>query len=99
MNIADTLTSTANIRIPRAFYFDIYTKPGSVYMPMDVEVIMPETVIGSNVPAATVCSVKILYTGIFSGCLQKDYINDANNNKITYLQRLSSLINFFLYFQ
>ena len=87
MDIADNLNSTANIRTPRAIYFDIYTQPGSVYMPFDVEVIMPETSIGSNVPAATVCSVKILYTGIYSGCVQKDYINNLNNNKISYLQR------------
>ena len=84
MSIADSLTDTANINQPRAIYFDIYTKPGSIYIPMNVEIIMPETILGNNIPAATICSVKLIYTGIYSVCAQKEFINQ---NRLLYLQR------------
>ena len=87
MYLADTKSFTANIRDPRAFYLDMYTKPGSIYTPMNISIIMPETVIGNNIPAATVCSVQIYYVGAFSSCIRKDFINNPLNYQIQYLQR------------
>lgn len=93
MSIADGLSATADIKKPRAVYFDMYTQPGSVYIPMDIEVIMPETVLGNSIPAATVCSVKLVYAGVNSRCAQKDFINTASNNRINYYQRMVQFKN------
>ncbi|CAF0786583.1 unnamed protein product [Brachionus calyciflorus] len=90
---ADTGTYEASVKEPRAIYFDIYTKPGSVYIPMDVEIVMPEIFVGSNIPAATVCSVQVYYVGIYSVCAQQSFINNAKNGKISYLQRMISFKN------
>lgn len=87
MSIADLGTNVANINQPRAVYFDIYTTPGSLYIPTTVEVVMPETVIGNGIPAATVCSVQIYYVGMYSTCVQKEYINTMANGRISYYQR------------
>ena len=87
MSIADTKNATANIREPRAFFLDMITSPGSIYMPMNVEIVMPEAILNSNIPAATVCSLQIFYVGAFSSCVQQNFINDPNNNRIQYLQR------------
>ncbi len=93
MSIADTLTTTADIKTPRAVYFDMYTQPGSIYMPMNIEIIMPETVLGNSIPAATVCSVKLLYVGVNSQCAQRDFINAASNGRINYYQRMAQFKN------
>lgn len=87
MSIADLGTNVANIKETRAIYFDVYTKPGSVIMPMNVEIVMPETILGSNIPAATVCSVKMYYVGMYSVCAQQSFINNIQNNRINYYQR------------
>ena len=88
MGIADLKGFSANIGDPRAFYLDIYTAPGSIYRPIDVEIVMPETEISNNIPAATVCRVTVFYAGVFSSCIRKGLINDPKNNQIQYLQRL-----------
>lgn len=84
MSLADQGTYTASLGQPRGIFLDIYTLPGSIYQPMTVEVIMPETVLGNSIPAATVCSVKMYYTGIYSVCAQPAY---SNNYQVSYLQR------------
>lgn len=83
-------TYTIDARRPKPIYFDMYTKPGSVYQQMDIEIIMPETELGSNIPAATVCSVKVYYVGMYSACAQQLYINE---NEISYLQRMIKFKN------
>ena len=87
MSIADIKNFTLNISDPRAFYLDMFTSPGSIYMPMTVEIVMPETIIGNKIPAATVCRVTVSYVGDFSSCVRKDLINDPYNSQIQYLQR------------
>ena len=59
---------------------------------MDVEIVMPEIVFGSYIPAATVCSVQLLYNGINTGCVSKDFINSADTKRINYYQRFLKLI-------
>jgi hypothetical protein len=59
---------------------------------MNVEVVMPETIIGNNIPAATICSVKLIYAGMYATCVQKEYINNMAG-KISYLQRLIQFKN------
>ncbi|RNA15674.1 hypothetical protein BpHYR1_008571 [Brachionus plicatilis] len=93
ISTADTETYTAKIKEPRAIYFDMYTKPGSVYQEMDIEVLMPETLLGSNTPAATVCTVKLHYVGMYSTCAQQLYINEPANNHISYLQKMIKFKN------
>lgn len=83
----------AKVRQPQPIYFDMYTKPGSLYEPMDIEIIMPETELGSNIPAATLCTVKMHYVGIYSKCAQQMYVNDRANNQLTYLQRMIKFKN------
>lgn len=85
MSVADMSTSTAQLGEPRAIFLDIYTKPGSIYQPMTVEVIMPETVLGNSIPAATVCRVEMYYTGVYSVCAQPTYTNTYD---VSYLSRL-----------
>jgi hypothetical protein len=87
MSIADQLSNTAAVSQPRAIFLDIYTQPGSVYEPMDVEILMPETILGNNIPAATVCSVSMYYVGIYSVCAQSTYVNQMANGQIGFLQR------------
>jgi hypothetical protein len=86
----NTASTTVKANVPRSVYFDIYTQPGTLYSPMDVEVVVPETIIGNMVPAASICSVKLVYVGIFATCVQKEYIN---NLKLSYLQRMIQFKN------
>ena len=55
----DNNITSVTANVPKAVFFDIYTQPGVLYSPMNVEVVMPETIIGNNIPAATICSVKL----------------------------------------
>lgn len=89
MSVADNLGYTADVGQPRAFFLDIYTQPGSVYEPMNVEFVMPETVLGNGVPAATICSVQMYYVGVYSVCAQSAYVN---NYQISYLARFNNYI-------
>jgi hypothetical protein len=57
---------------------------------MNIEVVMPETIVGNNIPAATICSVQLVYTGMYATCVQKEYINTM---QITYLQRMIQFKN------
>jgi hypothetical protein len=84
ISIADFGTNTANVSQPRAIFFDIYTTPGSIYEPMEIEIDMPETVLGNNIPAAVVCSVQMFYVGVYSVCAQQLYVNNMNNDQINY---------------
>lgn len=88
MSVADTKGNSANLRDTRAIYFDVYTKPGSVMIPTSVEIVMPETVIGNGIPAATVCNIKMVYVGMYAVCAQQAFINNVNHNRISYLQRM-----------
>lgn len=86
MSQADTLGYTASVGQARAIYLDVYTQAGTVYEPMEVEIVMPETVLGNNIPAATVCTVQMYYVGIFSVCAQSQYVNAY---QISYFSRYS----------
>ncbi len=59
---------------------------------MNVEVVMPETIIGNSIPAATICSVKLIYAGMYATCVQKEYVNNMVG-KISYLQRMIQFKN------
>jgi hypothetical protein len=78
---------TAKPKEARALYFDIKTNPGSIYMPMDVEIVMPETKAGSGVLAASICRVELDYVGINSLCVQKELVNDPQSGRVSYFQR------------
>lgn len=54
---------------------------------MDLEVLVPETDIASNIPAATICKVEIFYVGQYVNCVQKSLINDLTNAQIAYSKR------------
>ena len=88
----DNNITSVTANVPKAVFFDIYTQPGVLYSPMNVEVVMPETIIGNNIPAATICSVKLIYVGMYATCVQKEYINNMAG-KISYLQRMIQLKN------
>jgi hypothetical protein len=87
LSVANERTPILKPKEPLALYFYINTKPGSIYMPMDIEIIMPETSLGSGVPAGSLCLVEVDFVGIYSSCAQKEVINDPESSKITYLQR------------
>jgi hypothetical protein len=72
---------------PRPIIFDIFTQPGIIYDPINFEINIPETFMGSNVPVAKICNIKMIYSGVYSSCSQKDYINDLENQKIEYSYR------------
>ena len=97
VSVADTYNnSVTSPYYPRAIYFDIYTQPGIVYTPMNVEIVMPETIIGNGIPAGTICSVQLYYVGIYATCVQQQYVNNLANGQISYLQRFE-LIFYFIY--
>jgi hypothetical protein len=54
---------------------------------MTVEIIMPETVSGNSIPAATVCKVKVLSVGKHASCVQPGVINYDSNGYVTYSTR------------
>lgn len=79
MSFADYGNSYTNTFQPRLAYFDIYTQPGSIYPPMTVHVTMPQ-----SLPlGAAICKVEIFYVGIYSVCVQSDYVNSMENGKMS----------------
>ena len=72
---------------PRPLYLDMITSPGSTYKPMDIEIIVPETLDGNSLPVGKICSVELVYVGMYSHCVRKHAINDLTNNHIIYHQR------------
>jgi hypothetical protein len=90
LKVADDKTTVANIGETRAMFIDIYTDPDSIYEPMDIEVVMPETFLGSNLLAASVCDLKVVYTGLHTSCIQKDFLN---SKKVQYYQNILSFKN------
>ena len=86
MSIADTESDTARIRAPRALYLDMYTSPGTIYESVNLLITVPETFIGSGIPTSTICTVKIVYVGAFSSCIQQTFINDLRYNQIQFIQ-------------
>ena len=76
--------NSSTIGQPRPIYLDIFTQPGTVYYPMNIEIDVPETYLGSNLPGAKICSVNFVYAGAYSSCIQKDFINNLQNQKITF---------------
>ncbi len=79
----------------RLFYYDIYTQANSIYTPMIVRITTNETYPGSNIPAASICLVKILYIGENLPCVIQTLYNQDESPFITYSSRffLSQLIN------
>ena len=76
--IADYPANTTGVvKQPRAVFYDIYTSAGSIYSPMIIKVEMPQ--IGTNILySASICRVKLVYTGINSMCILKEFINSNN---------------------
>ena len=74
MSIADTLTSTANLLAPRSVFFDVYTRPGDIYLPMEVEAVVPRNTLDR--PGASICSFKVIYSGKYAKCIQEEVVND-----------------------
>jgi hypothetical protein len=70
-------------------FLDIFTQPGVIYYPMSIEINVPETFLGSNSPSAKICSIQVVYTGIYSSCIQQNYINDIQNKLIVYYNRFT----------
>lgn len=71
----------------RFMFVDINSTWLGIYNPMTVEFIMPETSVGNNIPAATICRVEIAYVGEDVACLQKDIINNPALGLLTYESR------------
>ena len=83
MSIADKGSYTANLFSPRAVYFDVYIRPGVIYMPFNLEISTQETALGNSVSASSICSVFLLYTSTYPSCVDKNYMN---NNGIRFYQ-------------
>ncbi len=58
---------------PRAFYLDVFTKPGVVYSPLELTINVPETSLGNMIPAARVCSIEKIYVGRFVSCAEEEF--------------------------
>ena len=58
---------------PRAFYMDVYTKPGMVYSPLEIIFNTPETSQGNMIPAAKICSIEKNYVGKFVSCAKGEF--------------------------
>ena len=68
--------STTILGLTRLFYYDIYTKATGIYTPMALRITTNETSIGSRIPAASICLVKILYVGQNLRCFNPKLYND-----------------------
>ncbi len=73
---------------PRAVFFDIYTTPGAIYQAMTAQIVMPETVLGSSIPSASVCMARIYSVGVNAQCVQQVYVNGF---QISYFQRFEEI--------
>ena len=51
---------------------------------MNIEIDVPETYLGSNIPGAKLCSVNVIYAGAYSSCIQKEFVNNLQNQEITF---------------
>lgn len=86
MSVADEIRGNiSKLREMRAFYFDIYTRPGSIYAPMNVHIVMPFNIQIIQLVAGEICRAEVVYTGIYSVCAQA---NILNKNKLKYLREL-----------
>ena len=79
----------------RLFYYDVYTKPDNVYTSMVIRITTNETYLGSGIPAASICLVKVLSVGDNIPCLYDTLYNQDQSLFITYSSRfiLFKLIN------
>ena len=76
--------SVTNLGDTRLVYYDIYTKPNSIYTPMVVRITTNETAIGSGILSLSICAVKILYVGQNVPCVISTLYNQAQSPFITY---------------
>lgn len=76
---------TTQVFQTRQAFFDIYTQPGSVYEPMDVQVSGYEgpNWFGDETLASSICRIEIYYVGIYSTCVQAAYVNNMANGQMT----------------
>ncbi|CAF2512453.1 unnamed protein product [Rotaria sp. Silwood2] len=77
----------------RLFYYDIYTKASGIYTPMVLRITTNETSLGSGIPAASICLVKILYVGSNLPCLIQTLYNQDQSPFITYSSRYNQRKN------
>jgi hypothetical protein len=87
--LADAGNTTSAAYQPRAAFFDIFTSPGAIYQAMTAQIVMPETALGSGIPAASVCMASIYYVGVYASCVQQVYVNGY---QISYFQRFNQYI-------
>ena len=59
---------------------------------MTVRITTNETYVGSKIPAASICRVKVLYVGQNVPCLIPTLYNQNQSPFVTYSSRLISLI-------
>lgn len=81
----------------RLFYYDIYTQPNAVYTPMVLQITTNETYPGSQIPAASICYVQILYVGSNIPCLISTLYNQNESPFITYSSRLTLFSSSFIH--
>lgn len=74
------------LHLTRKIYFDILTKGGEIYDPLDIEIYAPETELNSSILASTICKVE-LEAGRHTKCIQPSFINDLINSQIVYESR------------
>jgi hypothetical protein len=87
-NNATTNQSATILGYTRLFYYDIYTQANSIYTPMTLRITTNETYPGSQIPAASICLVQILYVGQNTPCLIQTLYNQNESPFITYSSRL-----------
>ena len=64
---------------PRLAFFDVYTQPGAIYPPMTVSPFMDS----SQPLSGSICRVEIYYVGIYSVCVQPQFVNNMTNGVMT----------------
>lgn len=85
-NSTNNLSATT-LGATRLFYYDIYTQPNGIYTPMTLKISTNETYPGSQIPAASICLVSILYVGQNVPCLIQSLYNQDQSPFITYSSR------------
>jgi len=73
VSFADADDHTFYLNKPRAYFLDVFTKPDTVYKPMNISLIVPELLLDRGIPAAKICSIELVYIGKFASCAKADF--------------------------
>lgn len=80
-------SSATTLGYTRLFYLDMYTQADGIYTPMTLKITTNETSVGSSIPAASICLVKVLYVGQNIPCMIQTLYNQDQSPFIMYSSR------------